>query len=153
MSSAYTFTGACHCGAIKYTIDLPTAFLEDPYAVRCNCTWCQKSMFTSLKLDSLRNSFILISPTDRRTMGDYPTEGIRATLHRYFCQACGSHIFREGGVLHEGQWLGYFALNLCTIDQPQEGIELSRFKIKYVDGLHDNHAAGTHDMPWEGGLL
>lgn len=83
-------------------------------------------------------------------MSDYPTEGQRATLHRYFCKPCGSHIFREGGIEQDGEWLGYFALNLCTIDQPQEGIDLSMFRMEYVDGLHDNHAAGSRDRPWEG---
>lgn len=86
-------------------------------------------------------------------MGDYPTQGSKAILHRYFCKSCGSHVFREGGYEHEGEFVGYFALNLCTIDQPQKDIDLSRFRIQYVDGLHNNQHAERKDKPWEGGLV
>lgn len=46
----------------------------------------------------------------------------------------------------------FFAVNLATIDQPQEGIDLSKTKINYCDGLNDNWWAGLKDEPWAGGL-
>lgn len=72
-------------------------------------------------------------------------------MHRYFCKKCGTHVWREGGYELQGQWIDLFTVNLCTIDQPQEGIDLSKFKIDYVDGRNDNWMAGTKSEPWSGG--
>ena len=47
----------------------------------------------------------------------------------------------------------FFVLNASSIDQPQEGVELSKSKLQYFDALHDNFMAGTKDTPWEGGLI
>jgi hypothetical protein len=44
-------------------------------------------------------------------------------------------------------------VNIVTLDQPQEGLELSEWKIRYCDGLHDNQMAGLRDGPWSGGVL
>lgn len=53
----------------------------------------------------------------------------------------------------QGQTFRFFVVNLCTADQPQEGLELSKVKLRYWDGLNDNFAAGPKDEPWLGGLV
>lgn len=150
MSDSKTFTGSCHCGHIRYSIKLPESLLENPKAGRCNCTWCQKPFFTSVHLASPSDSFNLISPTDTSDLGDYKSPN-NDKVHRYFCKTCGSHVWREATFELEGKWHDHFAVNLCTIDQPQAGIELNKFKIVYTDGLHDDWMAGTRDEPWIGG--
>lgn len=47
----------------------------------------------------------------------------------------------------------FFSMNLQTIDQPQDGVELSQWKLKYWDGLNNNWFAGSREVPWAGGLL
>lgn len=44
-----------------------------------------------------------------------------------------------------------FTINLLTLDQPQEDLDLSKFKIGYCDGKHDNWMAGLRDTPWPEG--
>lgn len=150
MSSQNSFSGSCHCGNIKYQLKLPESLLADPKAGRCNCTWCQKPFFTGLKIATPSENFTLLSPADKGELGDYmsPTYD---KMHRYFCKKCGTHVWREGGYELQGQWIDHFAVNLCTIDQPQEGIDLSKFKIDYVDGRNDNWMVGTKSEPWSGG--
>jgi hypothetical protein len=75
------------------------------------------------------------------------------TIKRYFCKECGVHVYMDGYHENEkGERSSFFLVNLRTIDQPQEGIDLSEVKIKYLDMLHDNFQAGKKDTPWSGGL-
>lgn len=52
-----------------------------------------------------------------------------------------------------GQVVEFFGINIVTVDQPQEGIDLSVFRIEYWDGRHDNWMAGKKDTPWPGGIV
>jgi len=74
-------------------------------------------------------------------------------MHLYFCEKCGVQVFREGTYEFEGTKHEVFSVNLCTVDQPQEGIDLAGFKITYCDGLHDNWMGGMKEAPWSGGCL
>ena len=60
----------------------------------------------------------------------------------------------------EGYWEGadgkrndLFVVNLNTVDQPQEGIDLKETKIRYFDMLNNNYEGGLKDTPWPGGLV
>lgn len=55
--------------------------------------------------------------------------------------------------MFEGKRVDAFMINLATIDQPQEGVDLSETKVKYWDGLRDNFAEGLREVPWPNGLL
>lgn len=55
--------------------------------------------------------------------------------------------FEFGGQKHD-----LFAINLSTVDQPQEGVDLSRTKLQYYDMLPYNVVGGLKDKPWAGGL-
>jgi hypothetical protein len=59
----------------------------------------------------------------------------------------------QGTLEFQGQTFDLFIVNLCTADQPQEGLELSKVKLRYWDGLNDNFAAGPKDEPWPSGLV
>lgn len=143
------FTGSCHCGLVKYTVDLAPEKLADPKASRCNCTWCQKAGITIFNIPP--SSFKLISPASKSEIGDYnPKKGDH---HRYFCKECGTHILREGSYPYEGQTHDFCMINLVSLDQPQEGLDLSDFQLEYVDGKHDNWFAGTQTTPFKEGLI
>ena len=47
----------------------------------------------------------------------------------------------------------FFALNLVTLDQPQEGLDLSVFRIQYWDGRRDLWMNGCKQVPWPGGIV
>lgn len=47
----------------------------------------------------------------------------------------------------------FFALNLVTLDQPQEGLDLSVFRIQYWDGRRDLWMNGCKEVPWPGGIV
>lgn len=59
----------------------------------------------------------------------------------------------EGFYEHEGQRHEFFIVNLPTVDQPQDGVDLSLTKITYWDGLRDNFQAGRQDGPFPNGLV
>lgn len=62
-------------------------------------------------------------------------------------------VFREGTYEVAGAKHELFSVNLGTLEQPQEGLDLRRFKMEYWDMRHDNAGAGPRDEPWEGGLV
>jgi hypothetical protein len=53
----------------------------------------------------------------------------------------------------EGKTLAICAVNLGTVDVPQDGVDLNKTELKYFDMLHDNVAGGMADKPWPGGLV
>jgi hypothetical protein len=118
---------------------------------RCNCSYCQKLSTTNLHLNGPED-FRLLRPASRDEVANYPSR-TQSTTDRYFCATCGVHVWMQGAFAFHGQTFHRFVVNLGTVDQPQEGLELSQVKIKYWDGLNDNFAAGTRDEPWLGGLV
>jgi len=142
-----TFTGSCHCKAITYTVALP---IDHPkVATRCNCTVCQKPNFTSLPVSP--SAFTLLTPSSKSELADYQPRS--KDCHRYFCRNCGMQVLSEGTITFEGQTFDFFSIGLTTLDQPQEGLDLSEWKYNYCDGRTDNFAAGMADTPWKGGAL
>ena len=144
-----TFKGSCHCGLINYSMKVVLS--SPPVASRCNCTICQKTGFTGLALGSIED-FELETPKSLSDLADYQLAS-NSTIHRYSCPKCGVHVFRIGSYEYEGNVTNFQSVNVLTLDQPQEGLELSEWKIEYVDGRADNWMAGKKDKPWPGGLI
>jgi hypothetical protein len=128
-----TFTGSCHCGAIRYEAELDLAAGTS----RCNCSFCGKNRFWMA---------VVTAPRLRITAGedklvDYqhvPPGRPAAFLHLYFCGQCGTRPFSKGGHLPA---LGseFYAVNVATLDATPE--ELAAAPVKFVDGAHDNFSA------------
>lgn len=74
-------------------------------------------------------------------------------MTRHFCKICGTQVWFEGSFEVGGRMNNIFAVNLHSVDQPQDHVELSDVKMQYYDGLNNNFAAGLKDGPWKGGLL
>jgi hypothetical protein len=55
--------------------------------------------------------------------------------------------------LGEGKVMPVCAVNLGTLDVPQEGLDLGRVQMRYFDMAHDNVKGGLRNEPWEGGLI
>ena len=143
------FHGSCHCEKIKYTITLTDEQRSNKTAVRCNCTMCQKPGFTTLSVQP--SAFKLTSPATKAELSDYQFRS--KECHRYFCDKCGVQVFGEGAYEFDGKKYDFFSINFNTLDQPQKGLDLSKWSMQYWDGLHDNWSKGMKETPWEGGSL
>ena len=125
---------------IKYTVNLDP---KDLNASKCNCTWCQKRNFIAISLKDPENEFKLVAPKSKDDIDDYnpKTEATEAGIgdgHRWFCAKCGCHVWGEGLYKFGDTKYDHFSINLGTIDQPQDGIDVSETKVTYIDGLHNN---------------
>ncbi|KAK3711373.1 hypothetical protein LTR37_009753 [Vermiconidia calcicola] len=138
---------------IKYTV--ATAIDPDGtlHATRCNCSFCQKLGCTNLRVASPSTDFKLLQPAsmhDNEDVGDYSKDPTK--MHRWFCKKCSVLVYMEGVLEWEGQEVGFFMVNVGSIDQPQEGVDLGKIKLQYVDMLNDNIHGGLKGEPWGNGL-
>jgi hypothetical protein len=142
-----TYHGSCHCRAIIYSIlySIPSR----PVATRCNCTICLKIGFTALPLDE--KDFTLETPLLASELADYQWRTKES--HRYFCSRCGVHVYGKAEYEENGKLVKHFGINLVTLDQPQEGLDLSIFKIRYYSGRNDAFYLGLKDTPYPGGCV
>ncbi len=81
-----THKGSCHCGAVRYTVELDT----DAEAIECNCSICGRSgtllLFTSME------TFHLDSGKDNLTSYKFNQQHI----DHVFCKTCGIKSFATG---------------------------------------------------------
>src|SRR5271154_5838534 len=94
-----SFHGGCHCGFIRYTVSL--ALPSPPSATRCNCTFCLKTAFTSIRLSSTEDDFKLLSPSSLDEIPDYQFGSKQS--HHYFCGKCGVQVCGKGEYEFQGQ--------------------------------------------------
>lgn len=81
-----TKQGSCHCGAVKFEVDLPNG-LE---GVRhCDCSLCRKrtAFVGTASLDGLR----VLSGADNLTLYQFNTQ----TAKHYFCKKCGIYTHHQ----------------------------------------------------------
>lgn len=122
-----TYTGSCHCGAVRFEADLDLT--QSTY--RCNCSICRRTRFwpaiageTGLRLLSGQNEL-----TEYRF-------NTRKNVH-YFCRHCGVRAFGVGNDTPLGKMHG---VNIGCLEGVSEA-ELAALKITYIDGLHDRMEA------------
>jgi hypothetical protein len=82
MNDLTTFTGGCHCGALKYRV-----LVEKLEALDCNCSICQKKGFIHLIVPADR--FVLLQGQDELSTYTFNT----GTAKHHFCRNCGIHSF------------------------------------------------------------
>lgn len=142
-----TFNGSCHCGFIRYTVALPIT--DTPVASRCNCTICLKQGHASMRVSP--EDFKLIAPSSQSEVKNYQMGS--KNINKYFCGNCGIHCWADGKFEYQGTVHAFFTVNILTLDQPQEGLDLSTVKMDYYDGKNDNWAAGGSQKPYPGGAI
>src|SRR3954471_12856810 len=114
--SVSTQHGGCHCGAVRYTVELdPTA-----EAIACNCSICGRS-----------GSYLQFVPEDKFTLEkgednltDYQFN--KHVIHHLFCETCGIKSFARG-VGPKGPTV---AINVRCLD----GINTHEIPTKQFDG-------------------
>ena len=129
-----TYTGSCHCGAVRFEADLD---LTQP-TYRCNCSICRRTRFWPAV--AREDGFRLLSGEEALTQYLFNS---RKNQH-YFCRHCGVRPFGIGTETPIGKMFG---VNLGCLDGVSEQ-ELAGLAIIRVDGLNgrwqDAPAHGAH---------
>ena len=120
-----TYKGSCHCGAIRYEVDLDLA----QGTGKCNCTFCTKSRAWSAFARPAQ--FRLLAGKDKargyRKHPQAPTN--------YFCPECGTLTYAQGKADYMGgEFVGIFLSSLDDVE-PQELIDAP---VRYSDGRNNN---------------
>jgi hypothetical protein len=116
MADTTTYTGGCHCGAVRYRV---TAGLES--AMTCNCSICSKTGTALTFVPAAQ--FELLSGQEALT--DYQFGKKR--IHHLFCRRCGIRSFARG-VAPDGSEV--VAVNVRCLD----GVDLAAVPQKPFDG-------------------
>ncbi len=116
MTDPRTYTGGCHCGAVRYRV---TTKLDG--ALTCNCSICSKTgtMLTFVPAAQLE----LLSGGDALT--DYQFG--KRTIHHLFCSRCGVRSFARGK-MPDGTEMA--AVNVRCLDD----VDLAALPIRQHDG-------------------
>jgi hypothetical protein len=125
-----TYSGSCHCGALKFEADLDLA--QGTY--RCNCSICRRTRFwPAVAVDG---GFRILSGEDQLTRYTFNTH----KNQHYFCKICGVRAFGVGNDTPMGKMYG---VNVGCLDDLTDK-DLSELRITYVDGLHDRFEPPQH---------
>jgi hypothetical protein len=117
MSQPSTYTGSCHCGAVRYSVEVD---LSQP-VLACNCSMCGRS-----------GTLLSFAPIEKfklergeESLTDYQFN--KHAIHHVFCKVCGIKSFARG-VGQGGKAMA--AINVRCL----EGVDPSKLEIKQVDG-------------------
>jgi len=105
MVDTETRRGSCHCGAVRYTVELD----RNPAALSCNCSMCGRA-----------GTLLSFVPASRFRFNKH-------SIHHLFCRTCGIKSFARGKG-RDGQET--VAVNVRCL----EGFEPDQFRITPFDG-------------------
>ena len=127
-----THAGGCHCGAVRFEVELEAGFR----ASRCNCSICAKIAQTGA----------IVKPQAFRLAQGEPSLASYAwgqgVSTRHFCKHCGIHCYGSGHL----EVLGgdFVSANLNCLD----AVDVNELTLVHWDGRHDNWMAGPRSTPW-----
>jgi hypothetical protein len=116
MSETRTYTGGCHCGAVRYRV---TTRLEQ--VVSCNCSICSKT--GTLLAFAPATDFELVA--GEGALADYQFG--KKHIHHLFCTRCGVRSFSRGTRPDGAQVV---ALNARCL----EGVDVAAIPVRPFDG-------------------
>ncbi len=115
MAEMKTYTGGCHCGAVRFEVDV-----EIEQGLACNCSICSKRGLLLAFADAA--SFRPLSGED--ALVDYRFH--KHKVAHLFCKTCGVEAFGRGERPSDGA--GVVALNLrCFDDLDLDSLPVRKF--------------------------
>jgi len=120
-----TYTGSCHCGAIRFEADIDLAEGSN----RCNCSYCAKARAWFAFAKGAKR-FRLLQDSGVSEYRWTPPGHSEPHLTFTFCRHCGVRTFARG----ELESLGgtFHAIHVPTLDLSPE--QLASIPIRYVNG-------------------
>jgi len=120
-----TYTGSCHCGAIRFEADLDLAEGSN----RCNCSYCAKARaWFAIAKGPL--SFRLLDGAGvseyRWTPPDRPEPHLTFT----FCRSCGIRTYARGNLAALGGT--FHAISVPALDLSPA--EFAAIPVRYING-------------------
>jgi hypothetical protein len=119
-----TYSGSCHCGAVRYEADVDLA----AGTFRCNCSICFKTRAWMAGVPAA--SFRLLS--GESALKDYQFG--KKSLHHSFCSTCGVRSFSKG---KDPTGNAMYAIRLNCLDDAGAQ-ELVDAPIRYFNMKHDD---------------
>lgn len=131
MANPTKHTGSCHCGAVRFEVEV-----DATSAGRCNCSICTKLGATS----AIAGPDALTVLAGEEVLTGYQW-GPRIS-RRYFCSRCGVLCFARGNLPELGG--DYVSVSVGALDD----VDLAEVAVHYWDGRNDNWEAGPSSRPW-----
>lgn len=132
------YSGSCHCGAVKYDVDLDLS----KGTIRCNCSICKKARAWFAFVGG--NDLHLIQGEESMARYRWTPAGKSEPFVTYrFCKSCGVRMYGTG----EAEFMGgrFYALAVSTLDTADIE-ELAAAPLKYIDNLHDRSDQAPADI-------
>ena len=136
--SVQTYTGSCHCGAIRFEADIDL----DEGSMRCNCSYCAKAR-TWFAFAKGPQRFRLL---DGAGVSEYrwtPPERPEPFLTYAFCRHCGIRVFGRGEMPALGGT--FHAVHLTALDDTAAEA-LAQSPVQFVDGRHGHFDRAPQDV-------
>ncbi|RZA01739.1 MAG: GFA family protein [Moraxellaceae bacterium] len=112
------YSGSCHCGAVKYEVDMTI-----DNVMSCNCSICNRK--GHLLAFTPAATFKLLQGDD--ALNDYQFG--KKSIHHLFCKTCGVSSFARGS-MPDGAAM--CAINVRCL----ENVDIKTFPIIENDGIH-----------------
>ena len=114
-------TGSCHCGGVKFSVDLPNGLNS---LSRCNCSMCARrgAIMQVVPL----NAFKVIAGEDYLSLYEFNTH----TAKHYFCKTCGIYTHHQMRSHPD-----HYSINVACLD----GVNIADLgEVPTTDGI--NHS-------------
>ncbi len=123
--SVETYTGSCHCGAIRFEADIDL----DEGSNRCNCSYCAKAR-TWFAFAKGPQRFRLLDGTGVSEYRWTPPGELEPHLTFTFCRICGIRTYARGNLDSLGGT--FHAVSVPTLDLSPE--QFAAIPVRYVNG-------------------